>query len=121
MTLRPALGHVLQCLLLAAANLSWQWFDSATRRHVLQLHCTALSCTLACPLTLLTLPHHHRHAAGEGAMLAYDPEARAALLAAHKRYSPGAEVFDSHGPGLSWADLVMDHGCVGEGSSDNSR
>jgi hypothetical protein len=60
-------------------------------------------------------------AAGEGAMLAYDPEARAALLAAHRPYAAGAEVFDSHGPGLSWADLVMDHGCVGEGSSDNPR
>ncbi|WIA29874.1 hypothetical protein OEZ86_012343 [Tetradesmus obliquus] len=63
----------------------------------------------------------HSSEAGEGAMLAYDPEARAALLAAHKPYAPGAEVFDSHGPGLSWADLIMDHGCVGEGASDNPR
>ncbi|KAF6255861.1 hypothetical protein COO60DRAFT_168180 [Scenedesmus sp. NREL 46B-D3] len=63
----------------------------------------------------------HSSEAGEAAMLAYDPEARAALLAAHRPYAPGAEVFDSHGPSLSWADLVMDHGCVGEGSSDNPR
>lgn len=54
-------------------------------------------------------------------MLAYDPEARAALLAAHRPYAAGAEVFDSHGPGLSWADLIMDHGCVGEGAQDNPR
>jgi len=54
-------------------------------------------------------------------MLVYDPEARAALLSAHRSYQAGEEVFDSHGPGLSHADLVMDHGCVGEGTADNPR
>lgn len=57
----------------------------------------------------------------EASMLAYDPEAGAALLAAHRSYQPGDEVFDSHGPGLSHADLIMDHGCVGEGTEDNPR
>jgi hypothetical protein len=59
--------------------------------------------------------------AGAEAMLMFDPEARAALLTADRAYSPGQEVFDSHGPGLSWADLVMDHGCVVEGQHDNPR
>ena len=31
----------------------------------------------------------------------------------------GVGVFDSHGPSLSWADLVMDHGCVVEGEHDH--
>lgn len=54
-------------------------------------------------------------------MLAFDPEAGAAVLAAHRSYEANEEVFDSHGPGLSHADLIMDHGCVGEGTSDNPR
>jgi hypothetical protein len=54
-------------------------------------------------------------------MLMFDPEARAALLSADRPYSPGQEVLDSHGPGLSWADLVMDHGCVVEGQHDHPR
>lgn len=54
-------------------------------------------------------------------MLMFDPEARAALLTADRTYGPGQEVFDSHGPGLSFADLVMDHGCVGQGQHDNPR
>lgn len=63
-------------------------------------------------------------------MLLFDPEARAALLSADRNYAAGDEVFDSHGLGLSWADLVMDHGCVAavsvsgggsEESSDNPR
>jgi hypothetical protein len=44
-----------------------------------------------------------------------------ALLTADRAYAPGSEVFDSHGPGLSWSDLVMDHGCVVEGQADNPR
>jgi hypothetical protein len=54
-------------------------------------------------------------------MLMFDPDARVALLSADRAYVPGAEVFDSHGPGLSWSDLVMDHGCVVEGQADNPR
>eukprot|EP00878_Enallax_costatus_P025743 GHUV01027569.1.p1 GENE.GHUV01027569.1~~GHUV01027569.1.p1 ORF type:complete len:479 (+),score=142.47 GHUV01027569.1:685-2121(+) len=63
----------------------------------------------------------HSSEADEGSMLAYDSEAGAALMAAHRPYEPGQEVFDSHGPGLSHADLLMDHGCVGEGVTDNPR
>lgn len=54
-------------------------------------------------------------------MLAYDSDAGTAVMAAHRAYAAGDEVFDSHGPGLSHADLIMDHGCVGEGTADNPR
>eukprot|EP00775_Hariotina_reticulata_P010578 gene10578-10737_t len=77
------------------------------------------------PVVLALVPWadmlRHSSEAGEGSMLVYDPEARAALLSAHRPYQAGEEVFDSHGPGLSHADLVMDHGCVGEGTADNPR
>jgi hypothetical protein len=54
-------------------------------------------------------------------MLVFEPEARAAVLTADRAYAAGQEVFGSHGLRLSWADLLMDHGCVGEGGSDHPR
>lgn len=63
----------------------------------------------------------HSSDAGAEAMLLFDPESRVALLSADRAYGPGAEVYDSHGPGLSWSDLVMDHGCVVEGQDDHPR
>lgn len=45
-------------------------------------------------------------------MLAFDVDADAALLRAHRDYAAGEEVFDSYGPLLSPCDLLLDYGFV---------
>ena len=46
--------------------------------------------------------------------LSFDPDASAAVLAAHRTYAPGSEVFDSYGPWLTPRQLFLDHGFVDE-------
>lgn len=53
-------------------------------------------------------------------MLTYVPEEGAAQLGAHCGYAPGAQVFDSYGPGLSPGDLLLDYGFV-DPANDNHR
>ena len=53
-------------------------------------------------------------------MLQYNPDVGCAQLYAHRSYSPGDEVFDSYGPGLSSSDLLLDYGFV-DPQNDNCR
>lgn len=52
----------------------------------------------------------HSPDAGPQAIAHYSTRLGGVTLAAHRRYAPGEEVFDSCGPNLSAVDMLLDYG-----------
>ena len=55
---------------------------------------------------------NHSSHGDERCVLQYDPDDRVAVLYAHRRYSPGEQVFDSYSPGKAPVDTLLEYGFV---------
>jgi hypothetical protein len=60
---------------------------------------------------------NHCSSATERSILQYDVTNDAAVLFAHRDYAEGEEVFDSYGPSLTPAELLLDYGFVDAANS----